>query len=50
MKHKTCLITRKSSLPDGIYIDDAYPESTKQKHSLLRPILKLARSKEEFKG
>lgn len=50
MKHKTCLFSRKSKLPDSIYIDEAYPESIKQKRYLLRPILKLAKTKEEFKG
>ena len=29
MKHKICLLSRKSNLPEGIYIDNAFPESIK---------------------
>ena len=50
MKHKLCLLTRKNSLPKGIYVDEAYPVSIQNKHATLRPILKLARSKEAYKG
>ena len=49
MKHKTCLLSRKFKLPRGIYLDEAYPDAIKQKHAILRPILKSARSKEEYK-
>lgn len=50
MKHKTCLLSRKYHLPLGIYADEPYPDAIKQKHTILRPILKLAQSKEQFKG
>ena len=44
------LINQKNSLPKGIYIDDAYPVSIQNKCATLRPILKLARSKETYRG
>ena len=49
MKHKNCLLSRKSNLPQGVFVDDAFSESIKRTRSLLRPILKLAKTKEEYK-
>ena len=50
MKHKNCLLSRKLNLPSGIFIDDAFSDSTKKNRTLLRPILKLAKTQEEYKG
>lgn len=50
MRHKICLLSRKNSLPKGIYVGEAYPVSIQNKHATLRPILKLAKSKEAYKG
>lgn len=50
MKHKNCLLSRKSNLPQGVFVDNAFSESIKRTRSLLRPILKLAKTKEEYKG
>ena len=50
MKHKNCLLSRKSNLPSGIYIDDAFSDTTKRSRALLQPILKLAKTHEEYKG
>ena len=30
MKHKNCLLSRKSNLPSGIFVDDAFSDSTKR--------------------
>ena len=43
MRHKLCLLNRKSNLPKGIYVDDAYTATVQTKCATLRPILKLAR-------
>ena len=50
MKHKNCLLSRRSNLAPGVYVEDAFSESTKRSRNLLRPILKLAKSLEEYKG
>ena len=50
MKHKNCLLSRRSSLAPGIFVEDAFSESTKRSRTLFRPILKLAKSHEEYKG
>ena len=50
MKHKLCMLARKNNLPKGIYVDEAYPESIKQKRAALRPILKLAHNLDNYKG
>ena len=49
MKHKNCLLSRKSNLPSGIFVDDAFSDSTKRNISSLRPILKLAKTQQEYK-
>ena len=50
MQHKLCLLSRKNALNPGIYVDEAYPESIQKWRMSLRPILKLAKSKPEYKG
>ena len=50
MKHKNCLLSRKTNLPPGIFVDDAFSDTTKRNRSLLRPILQLAKTHEEYKG
>ena len=50
MKHKLCLLSRKNTLNPGIYVDEAYPEIVQKRRMTLRPILKLAKSKTEYKG
>ena len=50
MKHKLCLLNRKHTLAPGIFIDEAYPEIIQKRRMTLRPILKLAKSKTEYKG
>ena len=50
MKHKICLLSRKNNLLRGIYIDEAYPDTIKQKCATLQPILKLALNTEGYKG
>ena len=50
MRHKNCLLSKKSNLPSGIYVDDAFTDTTKRSRALLRPILKLAKTQEEYKG
>ena len=50
MKHKLCLLSRKNTLNPGIYVDEAYPEIVQKWRMTLQPILKLAKSKTEYKG
>ena len=50
MQHKLCLLSRKNALNPGIYVDEAYPEQIQKRRMSLRPILKLAKSKPEYKG
>ena len=50
MKHKLCLLSQKNTLNPGIYVDEAYPEIVQKRRMTLRPILKLAKSKTEYKG
>ena len=50
MKHKSCLLSRRSNLPRGIYVDEAYSDAVKYRRSVLRPILKLALKHEDYKG
>ena len=35
MKHKNCLLSRKSNLPPGIFVDDAFSDTTKSSRALL---------------
>ena len=50
MKHKLCLLNRKHTLAPGIFVDEAYTEIIQKRQMTLRPILKLAKSKPEYKG
>ena len=50
MQHKLCLLSHKNALNPGIYVDEAYPECIQKRRMSLRPILKLAKSKPEYKG
>ena len=50
MRHKNCLLSKKSNLPSGIYVDNAFTDTTKRIRAILRPILKLAKTQEEYKG
>ena len=50
IKHKNCLLSRKSNLMPGIFVDEAFTETTRRNRALLRPILKLAKTQEEYKG
>ena len=50
MKHKLCLLNCKNTLNPGIYVDEAYPEIVQKWRMTLQPILKLAKSKTEYKG
>ena len=50
MRHKLCLLNRKSNLPKGIYVYDAFSTSVQTKCATLRPILKLARKNEAYRG
>ena len=49
MKHKTCLLSRRSGLPKGIFVDDAHPELIQKRQLALRPILRLAKRQAEYK-
>ena len=42
MKHKQCFLQRWKDLPQGIYIDEAYPKIIQQRPAILRPVLKHA--------
>ena len=35
MKHKNCLLSRKSNLAPGIFVEDAFSETTKRSRTLL---------------
>ena len=50
MRHKLCLLNRKFNLPKGIYVNDAYTASVQTKRATFRPILKLARKSEAYRG
>ena len=50
MKHKSCLLSRRSNLPRGIYVEEAYTDVIKYRRSILRPILKLALKHDDYKG
>ena len=50
LQHKLCLLSRKNALSPSIYVDEAYPECIQKRRMTLRPILKLAQSKPEYKG
>ena len=50
MRHKLCLLNRKSNLPKGIYVDDAYTATVQTKCATLRPILKIARKNDTYRG
>ena len=49
MRHKLCLLNRKSNLPKGIYVNDAYTATVQTKRATLRPILKLARKNDTYR-
>ena len=44
------LIQRRKQLPDGIFVDREYCVETEKERQYLRPVLKEARKKEEFRG
>ena len=44
------LFQSKKSLPKGVYIDREYTSDTEHTRKILRPILKLAKSKPKYKG
>ena len=50
MRHKLCLLNRRSNLPKGIYVDDAHTPKVLAKCTTLRPILNLARKNNTYKG
>ena len=50
MKHKLWLLQHKHLLSSGIYVEESYPSCIQKKHMTLRPILKLAKKKMEYKG
>ena len=50
MRHKLCLLNRRSNLPKGIYVDDAHTPKVLAKCATLRPILNLARKNSTYKG
>ena len=48
--HADVLFENRSWLPRGMFLDREYTAEVEHQRKLLRPILKLARSKEEYKG
>ena len=50
MKHKQCFLQRWKELPQGIYIDEAYPKTIQQRRAILHPVLKLSQQIPEYKG
>ena len=44
------LLSNKTHLPKGVYIDKQYNEDTEKEHRKLRPILRAARKSENYKG
>ena len=50
MRHKLCLLNRRSSLPKGIFVDNAHTPKVLAKRATLRPILNLARKNNMYKG
>ena len=50
MKHKMWLLSHKHLLSPGIYVEEAYPSVIQKRCMTFRPILRLAKSKTEYKG
>ena len=44
------LLSNRTHLPKGVYIDKQYSEETEKEHHRLRPILRMARKHDNFKG
>ena len=49
MRHKTTLLSRRSGLPKGIFVEDAYPDPILTRRLTLRAILRLAKKQPEYK-
>ena len=48
--HATTLLQSRSYLPQGIFVDKEYSADTEKARKILRPFLKLAKTKEHYKG
>ena len=50
MKHKLWLLSHKHLLSPGIYFEESYPSVIQKRRMTLRPILRLAKNKTEYRG
>ena len=48
--HADTLYNNKKNLPEGIYVDREFTPEVEEKRKILRPILRLARTKDKYKG
>ena len=48
--HADTIYEKKKNLPDGIFVDREFTPEIEEKRKILRPILRLARSKDKYHG